>query len=80
MSSIIKILLFSVDRNCSLQQYAEIPKQKHAGGPTARNVIDSIDLTEPQGIIKKPYRAPDNVYLPVIYPSGRSTQLSPVAP
>ena len=39
---------------CSLQQYAEIPKQKHAGGYTSMNVIHPTHLTEPQGIIKKP--------------------------
>jgi len=47
------------------QKYAEIrrntlsktpiknPKQKHAGGYTEMSVIDTTDLTEPQGKIKK---------------------------
>ena len=36
----------------SLQQYAEIPKQKHAGGSTERLFVYQTHLTEPQGKIK----------------------------
>ena len=53
----ILMLLYAsetLNQNLSLQQYAEIPKQKHAGGYPPMNATSPIDLNEPQGIIKKP--------------------------
>ena len=50
---------FTKDTSCesiktrSLQQYAETPKQKHAGGYTQRDMKLLTYLTDPQGIIKK---------------------------
>ena len=43
-------------KDVRLQQYAETPKQKHAGGYTERPVKAQTYLTEPQGKLEKSNR------------------------
>ena len=49
----LRTTVLNYEEDSSLQQYAEIPKQKHVGGYTERHLMHQTHLTELQGIIKK---------------------------